>query len=98
MQAQVNAAQFRPPRLNFAGVCIRCGVPGCDSRQCVADHDRSWWAPCPECVGGTVDDPACCYCTYGVMEMESTAAAQKWTREFFRSAGTAPIARLREVA
>ncbi len=59
MQAQVNAALFRPLRLNFAQVCIWCAERWCESAECVAKHERSTWAVCEECDGGATDDCRC---------------------------------------
>jgi hypothetical protein len=51
MRAQVIAADLKPSRLNFAGVCIQCDEKGCQSSACVAKHERSRWIVCRQCDG-----------------------------------------------
>src|SRR4051795_9930022 len=41
----------RPPRLNCAGLCLRCGKRDCDAPKCIAWHEASYWAVCPRCDG-----------------------------------------------
>src|SRR5947208_14020240 len=57
----------RPPRLNFAGVCVWCGEPGCESPQCLEAHARSRWMVCDEC-GGLGLCGCDCDCVFGVVE------------------------------
>jgi hypothetical protein len=78
MQVQVNAALFRPLRLNFAQVCIWCCERWCESADCVAKHERSTWAVCETCEGGAIDDGGVvCYCAYGVVEVSPKYAAKR---------------------
>jgi len=96
MRGQVIAAQswpvvgdvaaFRPPRLNFAGVCIFCGVLGCTSVECVRRHEQTWWAPCVECWAGLAGvDGAICRqgCVHGVIDYVSKSEAEQAAREFW---------------
>jgi len=74
MHSQVIApsvAVLKPVRLNFAGVCIYCGVRDCVSARCVAAHELSRWVVCGNCNGssfqfGSPDDP--CFCCFGLVE------------------------------
>jgi hypothetical protein len=78
MQVQVNAALFRPLRLNFAQVCIWCGERWCESPRCVAKHERSTWAVCQTCDGGVLDEAGlACSCAYGVEEVGAQYAARR---------------------
>jgi hypothetical protein len=67
----------RPPRLNFAGICLHCGERGCEASRCVAWHGRSRWRVCPDCGGEGWTEPACpCGCLVGVVEdMPALASA-----------------------
>jgi hypothetical protein len=68
-------------RLNFAQVCIYCGVRWCQSAQCIAQYEASSWGVCPTCEGGAMDeevDPdeedllalfTSCVCAYGVVAL-----------------------------
>ena len=82
----VTAAMFRPPRLNFAQVCGWCATPFCESAACVAKHAASWWAPCPECVGGA-DDEFGCSCLNGVRQAASKAQAEQGVYDYLRELG-----------
>jgi hypothetical protein len=55
----------KPPRLNFAGVCLWCGERGCACRRCDELHARSQWVVCDQC-GGFAE--AECACVHGVIE------------------------------
>lgn len=81
----VDVSVFRPPRLNFAGVCIWCGRVGCASRGCARRHERSWWGPCLECWAGLdgVDGCICSPgCEHGVALYDGQAEAQEAARQF----------------
>jgi hypothetical protein len=69
MRAQGIAADLKPTRLNFAGICIQCDEKGCDSPACVAKHERSRWIICHHCDGYmfTADGDRC-YCLGGLEE------------------------------
>jgi len=70
------APTFKPLRLNFAQVCLYCGIRWCQSPECIAIHAQSEWAVCDDCDGfGT---PATCTsCTHGVVQLvPGTTAAQ----------------------
>ena len=60
----------KPMRLNFARVCLWCGVRDCESPRCVGLHERSRWAICDECDGYEAGD---CTCVHGVIEMAPRA-------------------------
>jgi hypothetical protein len=64
-------APSAPPRVNLAGFCDFCGLLGCQSPQCVAAYQDTWWAVCDRC-GGTCVDPLrwTCYCFSGVIPVE----------------------------
>ncbi len=61
------AVQFRPSRLNAAGVCLFCETRWCQSSACVESHAASLWAPCPECDGFSFG--RCDNCLNGVVEV-----------------------------
>jgi len=65
----------KPPRLNFARVCLWCGERDCVSLKCVAAHGRSEWMVCDDC-GGFYGDP--CYCVFGVIEARPINDAHAW--------------------
>jgi hypothetical protein len=69
---QPSAAPVKPPRWNFAGVCICCGHVGCAERSCAAWHAASTWMVCPLCDGvqQLPDDTTCWICLFGVIEAE----------------------------
>src|SRR5690606_17372152 len=96
MRGQVNAAGswppvgdvavFRPPRLNFAGVCIFCGVLGCTAVECARRHEQTWWAPCVECWAGLagIDGVLCgSGCVRGVVDYWSKSEAEAAARKFW---------------
>jgi hypothetical protein len=65
--ADATAALFKPLRLNFAQVCLYCGVRWCASAGCVELHAESVWGPCEDCDGfGQLVD--CTACVHGVAE------------------------------
>src|SRR4051812_16547217 len=49
--ARTLAASFRPARLNFAQVCLWCGVRWCESTVCVEMWAEALWGPCDTCDG-----------------------------------------------
>jgi hypothetical protein len=59
-----------PPRCNFAGFCIYCGLHGCTDPACVAEYAASSWAVCPACEGRGGDgiSTTCRLCLHGVTE------------------------------
>ncbi|MEV6368703.1 hypothetical protein AB0L86_17625 [Micromonospora musae] len=60
------ADTFRPPRLNFAQVCLYCETRWCESASCIRTHAASLWAPCADCDGfGCCDN-----CLNGVVEVD----------------------------
>lgn len=66
-EAAVARAVTRPPRLNFAGVCIWCGERECQSQSCVEAHARSRWMVCDLCHG--LGLCGCdCDCVFGAVE------------------------------
>jgi len=62
------AVQFRPSRLNAAGVCLYCETRWCQNSRCVAVHAKSLWAPCPQCDGFSFG--RCENCLNGVVEVD----------------------------
>jgi hypothetical protein len=59
----------RPPRLNFAGLCLRCDERGCESPVCLAWHEASCWMVCPRCGGRCWSETlGPCGCMFGVVE------------------------------
>ncbi|MFI6333325.1 hypothetical protein ACIBBG_34460 [Micromonospora chersina] len=64
----VLAAQFRPARLNGAGVCLYCETRWCTEARCVDTHAASLWAPCPRCDGFSFG--SCDNCLNGVVEVD----------------------------
>jgi hypothetical protein len=85
---KLTAVMFRPPRLNFALVCTWCLRLSCESPACVARHEGSWWAPCPDCLGW-LDDYTKCGCWNGVVE----ATSQLHAEQLHRSRRPGPTAR-----
>ncbi|SCF37093.1 hypothetical protein GA0070216_111178 [Micromonospora matsumotoense] len=65
------ADMFRPPRLNFAKVCLYCETRFCVSSACVKVHAVSVWGPCPDCDGF-----GSCTCLNGVVEMDRAGLAE----------------------
>jgi hypothetical protein len=63
----------KPPRLNFAGVCMWCGEPGCRSRRCMRLHARSRWMVCDDCGGESF---CLCTCVFGVVEASPAGVAE----------------------
>jgi hypothetical protein len=62
-------AASRPPRVNFAGVCLRCDERDCESPECVAWHEASCWMVCPRCGGRCWSETLePCGCMFGVVE------------------------------
>lgn len=60
----------KPPRLNFARICLYCDERDCRSPECIAWHKRSRWAVCPDCGGlGWSELIEPCGCMFGVIEM-----------------------------
>jgi hypothetical protein len=65
----------KPPRWNFAGLCLCCDAPGCEAPQCIAWHAASYWMVCPECDGLCwLEGCVPCGCTLGVVEAVPPAA------------------------
>src|SRR2546423_181920 len=61
------AAVLKPPRVNFAQVCMWCGRRWCQSPTCVANHAATLWMVCIRCDGfGAVT--GCSLCINGVIE------------------------------
>jgi hypothetical protein len=59
----------KPPRLNFARICLYCEERECKAPECVALYARSRWVVCPDCGGlGWVDMTVPCLCVFGVIE------------------------------
>ena len=65
----------KPPRLNFARVCLWCWERDCESPKCIDAHDRSEWTVCDDC-DGFHEEP--CYCVHGVIEAARSGAAKAW--------------------
>jgi hypothetical protein len=60
---------IKPPRLNFARLCLRCDERDCQSPTCVAWHEASCWMVCPDCGGLCwTEDYKPCGCMFGVVE------------------------------
>jgi hypothetical protein len=61
---------MKPPRLNFAGLCLRCDERDCTALECLAWHAESCWAICPDCDGLCwTEDIRPCGCIFGVVEI-----------------------------
>lgn len=74
---------LRPPRLNFAQVCLYCDVRWCDSPSCVAMHERSVWRVCARCDGFAWITPAeHCTCLNGLEEATPEMAEESAGRLF----------------
>lgn len=65
-------APVKPPRWNFAGICICCADNGCVNQDCATWHAASTWMICPLCHGvqQLPDDSTCWMCLFGVIEAE----------------------------
>ncbi len=65
---------LKPLRLNFAQVCLWCGMRWCQSATCIARHDASVWIVCERCDGfaGMVE---CDICVNGVVEATAQGLA-----------------------
>jgi hypothetical protein len=67
MSAPVEA--IRPPRLNFARICLWCDERDCRSSECIEWYERSSWMVCPDCGGiGWSEALEPCGCMFGVVE------------------------------
>jgi hypothetical protein len=68
-QDPCGAVASRPPRRNFAGLCLRCDERDCESPECVAWHEASCWMVCPRCAGRCWSETLePCGCMFGVVE------------------------------
>ena len=66
---------IKPPRLNFARLCLRCDERDCRSLKCIAWHEASCWMVCPDCDGLCwTEDYKPCGCMFGVVEAWPAAA------------------------
>lgn len=64
----------KPPRLNFARICLRCDERDCEAAECIAWHTASCWAVCPDCGGlGWSETLEPCGCVFGVIEASGPA-------------------------
>ena len=69
-ETEITARARKPPRFNCAGRCLRCDARECMDPQCVAWHEESCWAVCPDCDGLCwLPDLRPCGCLCGVVEM-----------------------------
>lgn len=59
---------IKPPRHNFAGLCLRCDQRECESSECIAWHAESAWMVCPDCDGIGWKEIEPCGCFFGVVE------------------------------
>jgi hypothetical protein len=68
-------AVFRPARLNFAGVCLWCGVRWWQSPRCITKLAASVWVVCPRCGGGAIGeyDSTCYESVHGVVSMDKAS-------------------------
>lgn len=67
LRAPVEA--IKPPRLNFARICLRCDDRDCRSSECAEWYERSAWMVCPDCDGiGWSETLEPCGCMFGVVE------------------------------
>jgi hypothetical protein len=74
----VEPAAVKPPRLNFARVCLRCDERDCTSPECIAWYAESCWAICPDCDGLCwMPDVRPCGCLFGVVEMYPASASER---------------------
>jgi hypothetical protein len=68
-QDQGGRAACKPPRLIFAGLCLRCDARDCNDPVCIAWYVKSYWAICPECDGLCwTQNIVPCGCCFGVVE------------------------------
>jgi hypothetical protein len=71
-------AAVMPPRLNFACRCLRCDERDCEAPECIAWHEASCWAVCPDCDGLCwTPDLRPCGCLFGVVEMYPPSATRR---------------------
>jgi hypothetical protein len=65
---------FRPPRHNYAGHCIMCGLRGCQSSECISDFAHTVWALCDQCNGYGADPESSivCSCWGGLTQVDDT--------------------------
>jgi hypothetical protein len=67
---------IKPPRLNFARLCLHCGERDCESPACVGWHEQSAWMVCPDCEGEEWTETLHpCGCMFGVVEAWPAARA-----------------------
>jgi hypothetical protein len=62
-------AAVKPPRLNFARICLYCGERDCAASRCIEFYERSRWMVCPDGDGqewSELLEP--CGCMFGVVE------------------------------
>ena len=73
----VGPGAVKPPRLNFARRCLCCDERDCTAPECLAWHERSRWAVCPDCDGVCwKPDLTPCGCFFGVVEMYPPATGR----------------------
>ncbi|GII25459.1 hypothetical protein [Planosporangium mesophilum] len=74
--ATATVSLFKPLRLNFAQVCMYCGVRWCESPRCVEMHNDAIWIVCADCDGfGTL--VGCRNCMHGVVESDRAGLAEQ---------------------
>jgi hypothetical protein len=67
--ASASVEAIKPPRLNFARICLYCGERDCLAARCIGLHERSRWMVCPDCGGQEWSETLeACGCTFGVIE------------------------------
>jgi hypothetical protein len=60
---------IKPPRLNFARICLYCGERDCTAPECIDSYERSRWMICPDCDGQEWNETLePCGCMFGVVE------------------------------
>jgi hypothetical protein len=69
---------IRPPRLNFARICLYCDQRDCESPECIARYEKSHWAVCPDCDGICwSENYEPCGCMFGVIEAWPPRAGER---------------------
>lgn len=70
----------KPPRLNFARICLYCGDRDCVALGCIELYERSRWMVCPDCDGQEWSETLeRCGCMFGVVEdWPAPADGDRW--------------------
>jgi hypothetical protein len=69
-----------PPRWNFAGFCLMCGVQMCESTECATLWAQTTWSMCINCQGSGADTLTydICDCYGGLTQDDDNPVRVGW--------------------